>query len=165
MAKKPEPAEWIKKRIASITKGGNTGVKPTKRPKLAPARPRPKRSGIPHPWSKESQLTPHDQQSMNSKMLDVPLGPDAAENYKRMAEARNQELARIRRLNAENEIDTMRTGVADPHRARRLRERYHGYDRREDYFKIAKPPEMEQESVSRIVRAIEQQKGKGKGKP
>ena len=81
-----------------------------------------------------------------------------------MAEARNQELARIRRLNAENEIDRLRTGAPDPVRVRRLTERYHGYDRREDLFKIPKPPEMEQESISRLVRTIEQAKGKGKGK-
>ena len=147
------------KRVAAITKGGD-GKAETK-PKKAARPARPKRASVPHPWAKEAQLTPHDQQRMNSKMLDVPLSANAADNYKRMAEARNAELARTRRLNAEDELNRMRTGAPDPQRVRYLRERYHGWDAREEFFKIPKPPEMEQESISRLVRAIE---GKGKGK-
>ncbi len=54
-------------------------------------------------------------------------------------------------------------GGAYASRVKHLGERFHGYDRREDFFKVPKPPEMEQESVSRLVRAIQQAEGKGKG--
>ena len=55
--------------------------------------------------------SPHMMQDLKAKLMEVPIGPNVKENYKRMNDVREAHLNEQRRKNVENEWAALNLGV------------------------------------------------------
>ena len=97
----PEPAPWIQKRVKAIIR-----EKPKRR--IKGKQPEKVKEAVPlhrafQKAPEHVRKSPYMMQDLKAKLMEVPIGPNVKENYKRMNDVREAHLNEQRRKNVENE--------------------------------------------------------------